>query len=230
MARCCSQEALQRSLSEAGSGNARSPGSPLPLVSLIAVDGGALTRVSQWSSSSETALSCTVPTTSTESIASIMPTGYYILSVMTHGTAGGRVILVDGTPPAKPQVTTPLPSQGFYTTKRPEMVGYAEPGSTVKVKLDDATDGVEVAADESGAWNYTPSEPLKLGIHTISVTALYEAGNESASASVDFLVDLPRSHYGCASGPALPASGIWLVVLGGLRRRSRRSPTCPFGQ
>jgi hypothetical protein len=66
---------LLSSRSEAGGGNARSSASTFPRVSLMAVDGGGLARMSQWASSSDTSLTFTLPD---------VPTGYYVLSWMGH--------------------------------------------------------------------------------------------------------------------------------------------------
>jgi N-acetylneuraminic acid mutarotase len=209
------------SFSEASGGNARSSGSTLPLISLIAVEGGMLTRVPLWAASSDTSLTLTLPS---------VPTGYYVLSLMLHGTAGGRLVLVDGTPPTPPQVAKPFQDQRFYTTSKPELAGTTELGSTVEVHLDEVQ-AEEVRLDpDTGAWRYTPPEPLELGTHTLSVTAIDEAGNRSES-SVVFHQDFPRSRYGwnCSSGPAFPVSGIWLVVLWWLRRRGGCPPACPPG-
>jgi hypothetical protein len=192
------------------------------LISLVAVDGGALTRVSQWVSSSDNSLAFSVPD---------VPTGYYVLSVVTHGSSGGQLVLVDGTPPAPPQVATPFHDQRFYTTSKPELAGTMEPGSTVEVSLDgEPVEGVHLDP-VTGVWSYTPPEPLELRTYTLSVTAIDEAGNESESSSVDFHLEFPRSHYGwsCSSGPALPGSGLWLIVLWWLRRRGGRPLTCPPG-
>ena len=161
--------------------------------------------------------------------------GYYVLTVMTHGTSGGQIVLVDGTPPAAPQVTTPVPNQGFYTTMPPVIAGTAEPGSTVAVSLGKATtDGEKVEAmvptdASTGAWSYT-SPPLTLGRYTVSVTATDVAGNTSESSSVDFLRGLPVSHYGwgCASVSVLAASGFWLAVIVLLMIRRRRGQGTPF--
>ncbi len=118
-----------------------------------------------------------------------------------------------------------MQKQHIYTTLKPDISVTAEPGSTVKVSVDGAAEEV-ASIDATGVWRYAPTEPLTLGPHTLSVTATDEAGNQSDPSTVDFTLDLPRSHYGwsCASTPALPASGIWLVVLVWLRRQGRRLP------
>ena len=199
--------------SEASGGNAHSSGSTLPLISLMAVEGGALTRASEWISSSDATHTLVVPS---------VQTGYYFLSITTHGASSGQLILVDATPPAAPQVTKPSQDQNIYTTRRPHITGTAEPGTTMRVTLEEA-ESVEVLADATGAWSYTPSSSLTIGDHTVTVTATDEAGNTSEPASVGFRIVLPVSHYGwsCAAVPTLPTHGLWLVMALWLRRRGR---------
>ncbi|KFE61929.1 kelch repeat-containing protein [Hyalangium minutum] len=207
--------------SETSGGNARSSSSALPLVSLVAVDGGALTRVTQWATFSDSLLTFTLPK---------LQTGHYILSVTAQGASGGRVLLVDGTPPAAPQVARPLQDQAIHTTSPPDMTGAAEPGSTVALTLDGVKAG-SMDIDAKGNWSYTPPAPLGLGAHTLSVTATDPAGNSSEASSVTFHIERPVSHYGwgCASTPGLSLSGLWLGVTLWLRQRSKRQSAFPLG-
>jgi len=186
------------------------------------VDGGALTRVSPGSAASEDSITFTLPA---------VQSGYYVLSLQTHGTSGGQLLLVDGTEPTAPRVIQPFQAQRIYSTSRPDIAGTAEPGSRVQVWLDEAEEAAEVSVDATGAWSYTPPESLEPGSHTLSVTATDRAGNLSGPSSVTFFLDLPVSHYGwgCASTQALPFSGIWLVVTLWLGRRGGRRPTSPPG-
>lgn len=207
--------------SETSGGNARSSSSALSLVSLMAVDGGALTRVTQWAPSSDRLLTFTLPK---------LQTGHYILSVTAQGASGGQVLLVDGTPPVAPQVARPLQAQAIYATRRPDMTGTTEPGSTVTLTLD-GTEAGPMPTDGQGNWSYTPSTPLELGDHTLSVIATDPAGNSSESSSVTFHIERPVSHYGwgCASTPGLSLSGLWLGVTLWLRQRSKRRSAFPLG-
>jgi N-acetylneuraminic acid mutarotase len=209
-----------RSRSEASGGNARSAGSHLPLISLIAVDGGGLTRIASLEKSSDTALSFELPE---------VGTGYYIVSVMSQGLAGGELVHVDGTPPPAPLVSGPLLGQDVFTS-RPTVTGTTEQGSKVKVSLrkkgaeeprdDDAEAWAEARVGETGAWSYTPKADLDLGDLTLWVVATDEVGNNSEHTTIDFRFVQPQSHYGwnCASVPALPASGAWLLLIWLLRR------------
>ncbi|KFA91342.1 kelch repeat-containing protein, partial [Archangium violaceum] len=193
-------------------------GGDLPqLLSLTAVEGGALKHITQWESASDTGFTVTLPS---------VRTGYYILTVTHPDTSGGQLILVDETRPAAPRVKKPLQGQEFFTRQTPEISGTTEPGTTVTVMMD----GVEVEtvpADDRGDWSYTSSAPLALKPHALSVTSMDKAGNVSEPAAVDFLLSPRRSHYGwnCASAPALPASGAWLLVALLLRRGGARRPT-----
>jgi hypothetical protein len=114
-------------------------------------------------------------------------------------------------PPAAPQVTTPSQDQ-YFDTSKPDIAGTAEPCSAVKVSLDGLV-WEWVSADAHGAWSYPLDESLQPGLHTLSVIATDEGGNESGPSVVAFIIR--RSHYGwdCATTSALPASGVWLVVI-----------------
>lgn len=88
-----------------------------------------------------------------------------------------------------------------------------------------------IPSNDAGQWSYTPSTPLEVKEHTVSVTATDQAGNQRDSSAVTFLIDHPVSHYGwgCASTPGLSLSGLWLVASLWLRQRSRRRSSFPLG-
>jgi hypothetical protein len=160
-----------RGVSEASSGDTRSSATNFPLLSLTAVEGGALTRVPGWNFSN-TSVTATVPPA---------PEGYYLLTVMTNAIPGGRMVLLDGTPPAAPVVTTPA-SGAVVNTSRPVISGTAEAGSTVTLSVNGTVAGTTVAS-ASGSWSFTPSSALADGAHSVTAQATDAAGNTSSSSS-----------------------------------------------
>ena len=167
-----------RGLSEASSGNAQSSATDLPLVSLLALEGGALTRVTTLGSSSGVEVTVRTPA---------VPNGYYILSVMTNAIHGGQLVLVNGPPLEEPTVSAPG-AGALVNTTRPTIHGTAEAGSTVTVWLDGAKAGTTTAV--GGTWEFVPPMPLAQGIHQIKVTAMDVVGNVSHfSGERSFTVD-----------------------------------------
>jgi VCBS repeat-containing protein len=94
--------------------------------------------------------------------------------VGNQGTATGT-LTVDTTAPAAPVLD---PTNGS------ELTGTAEPGSNVQVDIDgDGTPDYTTVADGNGDWSITPDTPLTDGT-TVTATAVDEAGNVSAPATV----------------------------------------------
>ncbi|HCM9268919.1 TPA: Ig-like domain repeat protein [Enterobacter cloacae subsp. cloacae] len=108
-------------------------------------------------------------------------------------------IIVDTTPPAKPDMadaqdnTGPITGQlkgGDVTDEtRPVFSGKGEPGDTVTIY-----DGAEVLGttviDDKGNWTLKPEKPLGEGDHSITVTQTDKAGNTSdPSEALEFEVD-----------------------------------------
>ncbi|WP_235503408.1 Ig-like domain-containing protein, partial [Trabulsiella odontotermitis] len=108
-------------------------------------------------------------------------------------------IVVDTTPPAKPDVANALDDNDPITGKiqdggvtddsRPTFSGGGEPGDTITIYDGDEILGTTVI-DDDGKWSFTPGEPLDDGDHSITVTQTDLAGNTSEpSDSLDFGVD-----------------------------------------
>ena len=131
------------------------------------------------------------------------------------------VHFVDATAPAAPTVTTPKPGSQI-NDPTPDVVGTAEPGSTVTVKdKDSGITACTATADESGAYACT-SEELGDGPHTLAVTATDPSGNVSPATNVPILVDtiapqppaIDKANGTEISGRAEPGSIITVTVPG----------------
>ncbi len=164
-------------LSEASSGNTQNSATNFPLVSLLALEGGALTRTSDLLSFSDTQVTVRTP---------LVRNGFYILSVITNGLHGGQLVRVDGQPPAAPELTLPL---ALVNTSTPVIGGTAMPDSTLTVWLDDAVVGT-TRANAQGQWSLTPGTALAEGLHRGRATVTDAIGNISpASEEHPFTVD-----------------------------------------
>jgi hypothetical protein len=129
---------------------------------------------------------------------------------------------VDTHVPDAPEVLAPSEGSAIYTTRKPDILGRAEPDSTVRLSLDGG-EPVTLEADGVGFWRYTPSQPLTLGRHGLSATAMDRAGNTSAPGTATFVLSTPGSYYGwsCATSPALPPLWAWVLVAFWLVRPAR---------
>ncbi|AKJ05108.1 putative delta-60 repeat protein [Archangium gephyra] len=166
-----------RGLSEASSGTNQNSATNFPLVSLMSVEGGALTRLKIEGSISNTTLTLQMPD---------LPNGYYILSVMTNAIHGGQLMQVKGPPLAAPVVTAP---GIFVNVSRPSISGTAEAGRRITVWLDETVIGTTMA-DEEGAWSFTPATSLAEGIRRAKATATDAMGIVSPfSGEHSFTVD-----------------------------------------
>ncbi|MHA7628950.1 Ig-like domain-containing protein [Corallococcus sp. M7] len=167
-----------RGVSEASGGNTQSSPTNVPLLGLMAVEGGALTRMSR-GNYSDTSVTATVPA---------VPAGYYFLTVITNGSPGGRVVHVQGALLLTPVVLTPA-NGALLTTTTPVFSGTAEANSTVTLLLDGVAAGT-TEANDSGDWSFTPDTALAQGTHTVSARTTDAEGNTSPDApSHSFRVD-----------------------------------------
>ena len=99
----------------------------------------------------------------------VLPEGDHLITATAQDKAGNLSpgsdalhFVVDTIPPAAPVMTSP---GDFVATHTPNILGTAEPGSTVTVSLDgDAALGA-VVADARGNWGLTPSTELAEGLH-----------------------------------------------------------------
>src|SRR5690606_10353251 len=86
----------------------------------------------------------------------------------------------------------------------PRITGRAEPGASVEITVD----GVVVAtvtADDSGAWEHTPTDPLADGAHTVDVVAMDASGNVATDSST-FEVDGTLPELDVTSPPDMGAT------------------------
>ncbi|HAS1077197.1 TPA: hypothetical protein I3808_002283 [Enterobacter cloacae] len=108
-------------------------------------------------------------------------------------------IIVDTTPPAKPDMADALDNTGPITGQlkggdvtdetRPVFSGKGEPGDTVTIYDGDEVLGTSVI-DDKGNWTLKPEKPLGEGDHSITVTQTDKAGNTSdPSEALEFEVD-----------------------------------------
>ncbi|HED1597883.1 TPA: Ig-like domain repeat protein [Enterobacter cloacae subsp. cloacae] len=108
-------------------------------------------------------------------------------------------IIVDTTPPAKPDMADALDNTGPITGQlkggdvtdetRPVFSGKGEPGDTVTIYDGDEVLGTTVI-DDKGNWTLKPEKPLGEGDHSITVTQTDKAGNTSdPSEALEFEVD-----------------------------------------
>ncbi|RPH24165.1 type I secretion C-terminal target domain-containing protein [Buttiauxella warmboldiae] len=97
-------------------------------------------------------------------------------------------------------LTGPIPNNGATNDISPTLSGTGEPGSTVTLTLDGATELTTFTVDSSGTWSYTLATELTEGEHRFTVTASDAAGN----------VTLPSAEYVITvdtSAPVAPAFG-----------------------
>ncbi|WP_249039671.1 kelch repeat-containing protein, partial [Archangium gephyra] len=173
-----------RGFSEASSGTAQSSATNLPLVSLMAVEGGAVTYLPPLASSSpfsDTEMTLRMPAT--------VPDGHYILSVVTNAIHSGQMVWVKGPELVAPEVNAP---GAFVPQKRPDIQGTAKAGSSVTVWLD-GTMLDPVVTDADGNWSLSVASDLEEGGHELKAIAQDEAGNVSPSSEeLGFTVDTVR--------------------------------------
>ena len=106
---------------------------------------------------------------------------------------------VDNAPPVKPTISTVADDAGAITGNvtaggvtddtKPEFKGKAEANSTIIIN-DGSEEIGRVKADVNGNWTFTPENDLGNGAHSITVTAVDDAGNASVpSDAFGFTVD-----------------------------------------
>ncbi|KFE64425.1 High-affinity leucine-specific transport system, periplasmic binding protein LivK [Hyalangium minutum] len=155
---------LLRGLSEASSGNTQSSATNAPVASLIALEGGKLTRIQALDLFSDTEISFRTPW---------VANGHYILSVTANGIHGGQLVLITGPAPSAPAITSPI---SWANTSKPTISGTARPDNTVDVRLDGSLAGT-VQADSQGLWSVTPASALAEGPHSVSAFEIDAIGN-----------------------------------------------------
>ncbi|WP_375195977.1 Ig-like domain-containing protein [Sphingobium sp.] len=92
-----------------------------------------------------------------------------------------------------------VPSGGSTDDRQPLLTGYAEAGARITL-FDGGMVVATVTADASGAWSFTPVDPLAEGNHSFTVTATDAAGNVSG-ASQPYLLTIDLT------APAAPLLG-----------------------
>ncbi|HEY0650837.1 Ig-like domain-containing protein [Phenylobacterium sp.] len=115
------------------------------------------------------------------------------------GASGDFVVTIDTTPPAAPVISTvadetsPLTgaiANGATTNDTQlKLSGSAEANAVIKI-FDGATLVGQGVANNGGNWNNVVlSSPLGEGAHTLTVVAVDAAGNESAAAAFNVVID-----------------------------------------
>ncbi|MCD1124875.1 Ig-like domain-containing protein [Jinshanibacter sp. LJY008] len=86
-------------------------------------------------------------------------------------------------------ITGNISANGVTDDTKPEIIGQGKPGATIKV-YDGSTLLGETTVKANGNWSFTPSDALKDGTHSITVTMTDKAGNLTGpTAAFDFTVD-----------------------------------------
>jgi MYXO-CTERM domain-containing protein len=122
-----------------------------------------------------------------------------------------RSFTVDATAPAAPFLTAPA---AFVNATRPAISGFAEPGSTVAVKVDGTPVGT-VTTNFSGDWSLVSTTPLVEGVHTATATATDAAGNTSGDSTArSFTVDTVAPAAPVLTAPAALITTSMPVISG----------------
>ncbi|MDY7227928.1 kelch repeat-containing protein [Hyalangium rubrum] len=125
---------------------------------------------------------------------------------------------IDLSVPSAPVITSPADG-ATLSESQPVLSGTAQPGSSISLTLNGAVASLTTAS-ETGAWSFTPEQPLADGAHKLSATAT-DTGGTSPAATVHFTVDTrpddppapPDSGGGC---DCAAGSGDASWLLGGL--------------
>ncbi|MBP9817688.1 hypothetical protein KBC75_02930 [Candidatus Shapirobacteria bacterium] len=99
-------------------------------------------------------------------------------------------------------------SHWWYTGFRPTFKGEASPSAPVNVTIDGTA--LQVNADSSGSWLFTPTDQLGEGDHTVNL--------ENNGSKIDFTLTLGANNVNMTAvekgaGDALPASGTFEVTV-----------------
>ncbi|QVV61185.1 BapA/Bap/LapF family large adhesin [Leclercia sp. Colony189] len=117
----------------------------------------------------------------------------------TSGQSPEATVNIDLTPPAAPALGTLVDNVGTVTgsvvsgtptnDNQPTLNGTATPGDVITIYAGDTVLGT-VPVSATGAWSFTPAEPLADGTYTLLLTATDPAGNQSQpSAPFSLVVD-----------------------------------------
>ena len=156
----------------------------------------------------------------TSTVAGTSVVGYLVDDATGNGTV--TVVFVDTTAPDSPTVISPKPGDQLKDPT-PEVVGTAEPGSTVTVTDKDSGDILcTTVTDGDGAYSCTPDSELSDGPHTLVVTASDPSGNISTPTEVPLVIDtipptapaIDVANGTQISGRAEPGSVISVTVPG----------------
>ncbi len=139
---------------------------------------------------------CTAGTFTRTVDARAIPDALQVGISASQTNASGTVIdtkyaLKDTVVPAAPVITSPV-NMSRITETRPTITGSAEPNATVTITVNGSVAGTAVA-DGNGAWTFTASMPLPLGMNTVSATQTDVAGNTGpTSPMTTFTIDAPN--------------------------------------
>ncbi|MDO9174213.1 MAG: Ig-like domain-containing protein, partial [Actinomycetota bacterium] len=116
----------------------------------------------------------------------------------TSSASSPRVITIDNTAPAVPTISSPTDG-AVLADPTPDVVGSADPGSTVDV-YDGAVLYCTTTANGLGVWSCAGTTALSEGDHTFTATATDPSGNESAPTSdVVVTIDLTNPSVSISS-------------------------------
>ena len=130
----------------------------------------------------------------------------FTLQSIGNSTTGGRQI-----------------TKWWYTGSQPSFKGDASPGAEVVVTIDG--NALQINADSSGSWSFTPVSPLTVGSHDVSIA--------SGGSTITFALSIGTEGVdwdavGKGDAATLPATGVVfptvlviglaaLVIFGGVR-------------
>ncbi|QRO01215.1 DUF11 domain-containing protein [Archangium violaceum] len=157
-----------------------------------------------------------------------LPDGSHTLTATAIDRAGNTGLTSlswsqDTKPPDVPVVQEPAPGARLFT-RTPTFSGSTEPGSIVRVFLDD-TEAGSARADENGSWRLVSSTRFKTGSHRAWAVAHDAARNTSGrSPEVAFSTSLGSPYGpGCTASPSATVCWPWALLLLGLPLRRRLS-------
>lgn len=152
-------------------------------------------------------------------VSTALPQGEYTIEVLSVDSAGNQAvareeIVIDTVSHADVSLhassDTGVVGDNMTKEENPKIGGDAEPFSEISIDVTGLFGGSHMTktytttADSKGAWIFTLPDNLSDGTYNVSVVATDKAGNVSAPATVDFVVDTTPP---VASGDILTDSG-----------------------
>lgn len=101
-------------------------------------------------------------------------------------------------------------SKFWHSSTKPVLRGTALPGANIDITLDGTA--VQIAADSSGDWVYTPASDLAAGAHEITFAS--NGSTQKLTLTTGSMGDASIGGWSDASNSALPAAGVaWPTIL-----------------